>query len=153
MVGVWKEAHVTALHKKGNKSNPENYRPISLTSVCGKIMESLIRCMVAHMVENGLFAEQQHGFVPNRSCMRQLLCIMEDWTKWLDSSKCIDTLFLDFHKAFDSVQHERLLYKIAAYGITDKTANWIRNILTNRCQRVIVENGKSDWVNVINGIL
>ncbi len=63
----WKEAHVTDLHKKGSKSNPENYRPISLTSVFRKIMESLMRdSMVAYILENGLFADQQHGFVPNR---------------------------------------------------------------------------------------
>ncbi len=96
----WKEAHLNALHKKGSKSNPENYRPISLTSVCGKIMESLIRdSMGAYMLENGLFADQQHGFVLNRLYMTQLLCVMEDWNKWLDSSKCINTIFLDFQKS------------------------------------------------------
>ncbi len=131
--------------RKKSKSNPENYRLISFTSVCGNIMESLIRdSMVAYMLENGIFAAQRHGFVPNRSCMTQLLCVMEDWTKWLDSSKCIDTIFLDFQKAFDSVPHERLLSKLAAYGITGKTADWIRNFLTNMRQSVIVENGKSE---------
>ncbi len=63
----WKEAPVTALHKKGSKSNPKNYRLISLTSVhvCGKFMESLIRySKVAYMLENSLFADEQHGFVP-----------------------------------------------------------------------------------------
>ncbi len=79
--------------------------------------------MDAYMLEN--------GFVPNRSCMTQLLCVMEDWTKWLDSSKCIDTISLGFQKAFDSVPHERLPTKLAAYGITGKT-EWIRNCLTNR---------------------
>ncbi len=58
------------------------------------------------MLENGLFADQQHGFVPNRSCMTQLLCVMEDWTKWLDSSICMDTIFLDFQKAIVSVPQE-----------------------------------------------
>ncbi len=74
----WNEAHVTALQKKGSKSNPENYGPISLTSVCEKLMESLIRdSMVAYILKSGLFADQTHGFVPNRSCMTQLLCLME----------------------------------------------------------------------------
>jgi len=108
--------------------------------------------MVAYLLENGLFADQQHGFVPKRSCMTQLLCVMEDWTKWLDSKKSIDTIFLDFQKAFDSVPHERLLSKLTAYGITGKIANWIRNFLTNRRQRVIVENGKSEWADVISSI-
>ncbi len=62
-------------------------------------MESLIRDnMVAYMLENGLLADQQHEFVPNRSCMTQLLCVLEDWTKWLD--ECIDTIFSGFSKSF-----------------------------------------------------
>ncbi len=77
---------------------------------------------------------------------------MEDWTKWLDSSKCIDTIFLNFHKAFDSVPHARLLSKLAVEGITGKKADWIRDFLTNRHQRVIVKKGKSKWANVISGI-
>ncbi len=60
--------------------------------------------------------------------------------------------FSGFSKSFDSVPHERLLSKLAAYGITDKRADWIRTFLTNRRQRVIVENGKSEWANVISGI-
>ncbi len=108
--------------------------------------------MVTYMLENRRFPDQQHGFVTKRSCITQLLCVMEDWTKWLDSGKCIDTIFLDFQKAFDSVPHERLLSKLAAYGIISKTANWIHNFLTNRQQRAIVENGKSDWANITSGI-
>ncbi len=84
--------------------------------------------------------------------MHDTATMCNDWTKWLDSSICIGTIFLDFQNAFDSVPHERLLSKLAAYGITGKTAHWIRNILTNRRQRAIVENGKSEWANVISGI-
>ncbi len=69
-------------------------------------MDSVIRdSLFAYMLENGLFADKKRGFVQNRSCMTQLLCVMEDWTKWLDISKCIDTIFLDFQKAFDSISH------------------------------------------------
>ncbi len=64
------------------------------------------------MLENGSFTDQQHGFVPNRSCITQLLCV-EDWIKWLDIGKCIDSILLDFQKAFDSVPYERLLAKLA----------------------------------------
>ncbi len=65
----------------------------------------------------------------------------------------MDTIFPDFQKAFDSVPHERLLYKLAAYGITGKTADLIRNVLTNNRQRVSVVNGKSEWANVISGLI
>ena len=84
--------------------------------------------------------------------MTQLLCVIEDWTKWIDEENCIDTIFLDFQKAFDSVPHERLLSKLKAYGIIGKYYNWIRDFLSNRRQRVIVGNEKSEWEPVKSGI-
>ena len=150
---AWKEAHITALHKKHSKKKAENYRPISLTSICCKILESIIRDkIIDYMITNKLFADQQHGFVPNRSCMTQLLCVIEDWTKWIDEENCIDTIFLDFQKVFDSVTHEHLLSKLKAYGILGKYHSWIRDFLSNRRQRVIVGNEKSEWEPVKSGI-
>ncbi len=81
--------------------------------------------MVIYMLANVFFADQQHVFIPNRSCITQLLCVMDDWIKWLDSSKCIGIIFLDFQKAIDSVPHERLLSKLMACRIIDKTPNWV----------------------------
>ncbi len=104
------------------------------------------------MLHNGLFADQQDGFIPKGSCMTQLLCILENWTKLLESIKCIETILLDFQKAFDSVPLERLLSKLEAYGITSKTLNWVQSCLTNRPHRVFVENGKSECANVRSGI-
>lgn len=70
----WKDANITPIHKKGSRRQPGNYRPISLTAVVCKIMEALVRDdIVKHMIKNSLFADQQHGFVPDRSCMTQLL--------------------------------------------------------------------------------
>ncbi len=63
--------------------------------------------------------------------MTQLLCVMENWTKWLDISKCIDNMFLDFEKAFDSIRHKTLLTKLPAYEITGKTADWSRYQLSS----------------------
>ena len=149
----WKEAHITALHKKGSKKKAENYRPISLTAICCKVMESIIRDdIIEYMITNSLFADQQHGFVPNRSCMTQLICVMEDWTRWIDEGNNIDTVFLDFQKAFDSVPHERMMVKLEAYGITGEYKNWIRDFLKNRRQRVVVGKEKSEWEIVKSGI-
>ena len=67
---VWKQGNITPLHKKGDKKRSENYRPISLTPVVGKVLESIIRdVLVDHMMQNKLFCDEQHGFVPGRSCM------------------------------------------------------------------------------------
>ena len=81
--GVWKSANVTAIFKKPTEKNPANYRPISLTSVRGKIMERLIRnALVEHMVDNNLFTPEQHGFISGKSCTTQLseYTCMEDIT-------------------------------------------------------------------------
>ena len=104
------------------------------------------------MMTNGLFADEQHGFVPGRSCTTQLLTVLEEWTVYMEDGECIDAIYLDFKKAFDTVPHERLLTKLAAYGIKGKILNWIRNFLVGRSQRVMIGEGKSTWAAVTSGI-
>ena len=117
--GSWKKAIIAAIYKKGKKSDPGNYRPVSLTSVISKIMESIVRdAMVTHLMKNNLIADDQHGFVPNRDCITQLLVCMEDWSKMIEEGDCFDVIYTDFSKAFDSVPHERLLLKLESLGIT-----------------------------------
>ena len=97
-------ANVTAIFKKGDKKLPVNYRPISLTSVPGKILERIIRIdIVQHMTENNLFTTCQHGFIAGKSCTTQLLEYMEDITQALDNGNGVDIIYLDFQKAFDKV--------------------------------------------------
>ena len=101
---IWKIGNITKIHKKGSRQDPGNYRPVSLTSVIVKLMESIIRdAIVDHMSRNNLFADEQHGFVPGRSCMTQLLVVLEEWTSILQHGDPIDILYFDFKKAFDSV--------------------------------------------------
>ena len=83
---------------------------------------------------NGLLSEAQHGFVPGRSCVSQLLQVLEDWTRYIDSDTPVDAIYLDFKKAFDSVAHERLMIALESLGITGELLNWIRNFLTGRLQ-------------------
>ena len=104
---------MTAIFKSGSKSKSENYRPISLTSVPGKIMERLIRDkIVDHMKQNQLFSKSQHGFLAGRSCTTQLLEFLEDITTALDQGDDVDVIYLDFCKAFDKVPHKQLLKKL-----------------------------------------
>ena len=94
-------------------------------------MESLIRnYLVDHMMKNKLFCDAQHGFVPGRSCMTQLLVVVEMWTEMLDSGDPFDAIYLDFIKVFDTLPHQRPLNKLNAYGIVGDTYDWIRAILT-----------------------
>ena len=138
----WKKANVTPLHKKGPKHKVSNYRPISLTSILCKTMERIVRdAIMEHMESNNLFTKHQHGFRKGHSCVTQLIEVIEEWTKELDSHNNIDAIYLDFQKAFDTVPHKRLITKLHGYGIRGKLLSWIENFLTDRKQRVIL-NGE-----------
>ena len=107
-------------------------------------MERLVRnTLVEHMVNNNLFAAEQHGFIAGKSCTTQLLEYMEDITQAIDNGEDIDVIYLDFRKAFDRVPHTRLLYKLHRYGVRGSLFDWIKEFLTNRTQRVIVSGAES----------
>ena len=149
----WKEANVTPIFKKGRKKSPCNYRPVSLTSICCKLLERIIRDrIVLHLEQLGLLDKNQHGFRGGMSCNTQLLEIMESWTTFFELGLPWDCIYMDFAKAFDSVPHERLLLKIESYGIRGKLLGWIRNFLSNRRQRVTIGDRHSDWRPVTSGI-
>ena len=149
----WKCAHVSPIFKKGNRSSPCNYRPVSLTSVVCKLMETLIRdSLVTHMEENHLVCHQQHGFRAGRSTTTQLLSTLEVWTRILDEGGCVDTVFMDFMKAFDKVPHRRLLRKLEGYRVTRNVLAWIDDFLSERHRRVVVNGAKSKWSSVTSGI-
>jgi hypothetical protein len=104
------------------------------------------------MKEHKLFSVDQHGFLPNKSCITQLLIIIEHWTKIIDEGYCIDNIYLDFSKAFDSVPHERLLLKLRILGLSELTIKWFTSFLGNRTQRVCIEGEYSNWVKVTSGV-
>lgn len=149
----WKTAHITPIFKKGRRSDASNYRPISLTSVCCKTMEKLVRNeLLRHMISNRFLSEKQHGFVHGRSCTTQLLKVVDKWTEILDEGGEVDTVFLDFAKAFDTVPHQRCLAKLQGYGMGGKVLEWIRQFLTGRRQRVTVSGSFSTWADVVSGV-
>ena len=90
------------------------------------------------MIECNLYSDCQHGFRKGRSCTTQLLQVIEDFTYLIDNSQPIDVIYLDFQKAFDQVPHQRLLYKLNVYGITENILNWLRDLLYNKIQKVRV---------------
>ena len=149
----WKNANVVAIFKKGTKSNPGNYRPVSLTCVTCKILESVIRdAIVEHMNDYNLYSDCQHGFRKRRSCVTQLLHVMEDLSLLVENGCDIDVIYFDFRKAFDQVPHQRLLSKLASYGIAGNILQWIADFLSNRCQTVRVGNCYSSKADVLSGI-
>src|SRR5664279_168719 len=149
----WRTANIVPIFKKSSRTDRENYRPVSLTSVPCKIMESMLKeQMLKHLDTNSIVTSVQHGFMSSRSCLTNLLESLENWTKALDDGYGIDIVYLDFRKAFDSVPHQRLLKKLKMYGITGKALEWIGSFLESRTMRVGVRNSFSDWLEVTSGV-
>ena len=149
----WRIANVTAVFKKGDKTSASNYRPISLTSIICRVMESLLRDVIFnHLSRHSLIRSSQHGFTPHKSCLTNLLEFMEVITDMLDQGYNVDMVYLDFARAFDKVPHARLMIKIRALGITGNIANWIEAWLRDRKQRVVLNGQQSSWKSVTSGV-
>ena len=149
----WKNANVTPLFKKGLRGLAENYRPVSLTCVCSKLLESIVRdAIVEHLKRHNLIGDSQHGFLKGRSCLTNLLFFLEKVTAFVDEGYPVDVLYLDFSKAFDKVPHKRLLLKLRAHGIGMEIRDWIGEWLDGRNQRVVVNGKMSEWSRVTSGV-
>ena len=107
---------------------------------------------MAHLEEYDILTESQHGFRSKRSTETQLLLTSFDFIKSLKRAKQTDVIIMDFAKAFDKVPHERLLMKLDYYGIRGQPQNWIRNFLTNRSQRVVLDGEGSSHTPVRSGV-
>jgi hypothetical protein len=147
----WKSANVVALHKKGKKSDPSNYRPISLLPICSKVLE---RCIYNHIIDEirPLISEHQFGFLSNSSTNSQLITFFNKINTCLDNKGETDVIYFDLSKAFDSVPHPPLLDKIQTFGINGNLLNWIQNYLHSRKQRVIIDGKASTWLPVLSGV-
>ena len=130
--------------KKGKKSDPSNYRPISLTCVLCKILEHIVASSLAkQLTELDIFYEMQHRFREKRSCETQLIMLIDELSKNMQMGKQADLIILEFSKAFDEVAHEKLL-KLHHYGIRGDTLKWITDFLDNRKQAVAIDGINSD---------
>ena len=151
--GVWREADVIPIFKKGSARQPSNYRPISLTSILCKLMESIMVDKIANHLESKLLLRNsQHGFRRHRSCLTNLLEFFHFVFSEHDRDKAVDVIYLDFQKAFDKVPHRRLLRKVRSLGIDGVVADWIEKWLSGRRQRVVVNGQTSDWAPVTSGV-
>lgn len=149
----WKSGIVTAIFKKGDKTDAANYRPVSLTCITCKVLESIVRdACINYLDEHLIISDCQHGFRQGRSCVTQLLQVMEQYLNYLDNRTPFDILYLDFSKAFDTVPHRRLLLKLQSYGVKNNIFCWIKDFLHGRVQRVKVGASFSSDANVLSGI-
>jgi len=149
----WRIANVTPIFKKGPKSNPGNYRPVSLTSCVCKVMERVIKDKVLeHLTRHQLINDSQHGFLPQRSCLSNLLDFLSYVQPIVDGGEAVDAIYLDFQKAFDKVPHKRLLVKLRGYGLGGDIIGWIEGWLNDRHQRVVLNGCASGWSEVVSGV-
>ena len=149
----WKMANIIPIYKKDSRSNVRNYRPVSLTSIVVKLLESIIKpILLQHLFTNNLIHDRQCGFLPNRSCISSLLEVLDYWTLTIDDGVPVDVLYIDFEKAFDKVQHNLLLDKLKIIGLRGDLLNWFISYLSNRKQRVKVGSNFSAWRTVQSGI-
>ena len=148
----WKLANVVPIHKKGSKSNVENYRPISLTSLVMKQFEKIVRSKLMQLCGH-MISEHQHGFLPGKSCTTQLVAYSDSLAVSLNNNCHTDVIYFDFAKAFDTVNHDRLLHKLKYYyKIDGLLLNFIKSYLQNRKQQVVIGNATSTPCNVNSGV-
>lgn len=149
----WKVGKVVPIHKSGKKDSPNNYRPISLTSIPCKLLEHILYShLVTFLETNSFFSPYQHGFRKTFSCETPLLCFTHNLNTILDRGSCADCLFLDFSKAFDKVCHKSLLVKLSQLNIDSNTFLWIEQFLLNRSQYVTCNDQESSPSPVHSGV-
>jgi len=116
----WRKAIVTVAFKKGKKEDPGNYRPVSLTSSPGKVMEQLIlEVMIKQVEEKKVIRSSQHGFTKGKSCLTNLIAFYDGMTGWIDEGRAVDVVYLGFSWAFYTVSHNTLLGKLRKCGLEE----------------------------------
>ena len=148
----WKLANVVPVFKKGDKSSVTNYRPISLTSLPMKILEYLIKDLL--MIKCGhLIKEFQHGFSIDKSCLTQLLPLIDKFAVAMNNKSRVDVIYFDFAKAFDSVNHDLILQKLKSkFGVDGLLLQFLRDYLSNRHQQIVIDGSLSGQLPVLSGV-
>ena len=148
-----KEAKIFPIFKSGSKSDPSNYRPISILPTISKIFEKHVnKHLMGYLHKYNLLNETQSGFRPKHSCQSALIKLTDHWLKCIDDGDLIGTLFLDFRKAFDLVNHNLLIEKLSLYKFSSLSLNWFKSYLDCRKQTIQTESGLTVFSNVISGV-
>ena len=142
---------ITPIFKSGDKSSVTNYRPVSLLSSTSKVMEKLVYDKLIQFISPFL-SNSQFGFLKGRSTLHQLLIFLSDIFSNIDNKLQTDAIYLDLRKAFDSVPHDKLLFKLHSFGITGELWLWLKAYLSSRTQCVCINDTYSDTLPVTSGV-
>lgn len=148
---VWKRANIVPIHKKGSRSNIENYRPISILNIFGKVFEKIVYCNIYPIISRGI-SDSQHGFLRGRSTLTNLTYFTDFLLNKMEGGGQVDVIYTDFEKAFDRVDHTLLLIKLQQLGIHGDLLRWMESYLRNRSQAVVVGGYKSNYVSIPSGV-
>lgn len=150
----WKSAVVSPIFKKGSKSDIRNYRPISVTSCCSRILERIINEKISSfLTTHSIIKCSQHGFTHGKSTDTLLISYYDYVTRCLDRNLAIDSVFFDFQKAFDSVPHHKLITRLFSVGIQGNLLDWLKDFLSNRTQAVKIDRSRSNPLPVNSGVI
>nr|CDJ90481.1 RNA-directed DNA polymerase (reverse transcriptase) domain containing protein [Haemonchus contortus] len=149
----WKHSFVTPLLKKEPSWNPENYRPVSITSLFCRLFEKVLKKHVSrHLSSNHIVSRHQHGFTPGLSVETNMIECLDDWTEALDDKLSCDVIYFDFAKAFDRVSHRKLIVKLKTLKFHPIITNWISEYLSDRTFQVKIGQSFSEVRQVIIGV-
>jgi hypothetical protein len=162
-VGIFPErlkySIIKPMYKKGDATDPSNYRPISILTTFSKVLEkALYKRLMQHIDDNNILTEQQFGFRKGLSTEDAIFKLTHEILTALNTKTMIGSVFYDFKKAFDSVNHSLLIKKLPYYGINGKAKLMLESYLSNRYQRVQLNNSKqncavvSGWAEVQHGV-
>lgn len=151
MPGIWKKSFITPVFKSGNRHDVQNYRPISIICCIAKLFEAIIvDKLTKHLITT--VTTHQHGFVKSRSATTNLILYSDYISDALANSRQVDSIYLDFAKAFDSVDHAILIHKLINFGISGNLLNWIKSYLQERTQIVRIRGNESESILVTSGV-
>ena len=146
-----KQADITPTHKKGDTTNKENYRPVSILPSVSKIFERIMFDQISGYIDKYL-SPYLCGFRKGYSTQHSLIVMLEKWRKALDNGKLAGALLTDLSKAFDCLNHDLMIAKLHAYGFDYNSLAYIYSYLSNRKHRTKVNNSLSSWVPIKSGI-
>ena len=149
----WKVAKVIPLFKKGDKSLPDNYRPISLLPVVSKVLERVIHIQLSnHLKKYALLAQEQSGFRPLHSTQTTLVRVTDDWLNAMGRQCYTGVVFVDLRKAFDTVDHDVLLYKLESIGVGSSCIEWFKDYLRGRKIVTQINDSLSQEEDITHGV-
>ena len=152
---IWKCSNVSAIFKKGSRSDVSNYRPVSMKSLLCKLGEKVIKNeLLDFLINNNMIKASQHGFMPGRSTTTNLIEYLDKITTALDEGLTVCSVYTDFSKCFDRIPHRLIIHKLKTrYNVDGAVLSWIRDWLSDRQQRVVLNGETSEWIDVTSGVI